>query len=46
MNITAFCVDDRLSIGMGLDPVAISQPGMLVDCMLEAFQSFAGPHGS
>jgi diacylglycerol O-acyltransferase / wax synthase len=46
MNITAFGVDDRLSIGMGLDPVAISEPEKLVDCMLEAFQSFAGPHGS
>jgi WS/DGAT/MGAT family acyltransferase len=46
MNITAFCVDDRLSIGMGLDPVAISEPAVLVECMLEAFKSFAESHGS
>ncbi len=45
MNITAFGIDDRLDIGMGLDPVAISEPAVLVECMLEAFQSFVGPHG-
>ena len=46
MNITAFGVDDQLNIGLGLDPVAIAEPEVLVDCMVDAFQSFAGPHGS
>ena len=46
MNITAFGVDDQLNVGLGLDPVAIAEPGMLVDCMMSAFQSFAGPNGS
>ena len=46
MNITGFGVDDRLDIGVGLDPTAIAEPDVLVECMLEAFQSFAGSHGS
>jgi diacylglycerol O-acyltransferase / wax synthase len=46
MNITAFAVDDQLNVGMGLDPVAIAEPGLLVACMLDAFQSLAGAHGS
>jgi WS/DGAT/MGAT family acyltransferase len=46
MNITAFGVDDQLNIGVGLDPIAIAEPQVLVECMLAAFQSFHGPHGS
>jgi diacylglycerol O-acyltransferase / wax synthase len=46
MNITAFVVDDQLNIGVGLDPVAIAEPALLVACMVEAFQSLAGAHGS
>ena len=46
MNITGFGVDDRLDIGLGLDPAAIAEPDVLVECMVEAFQSFAAAHGS
>ena len=46
MNITAFGVEDQLYIGVGVDPVAIAEPRVLVDCMQEAFQSFAGPNGT
>lgn len=46
MNITGFGVDDRLDIGIGLDPAAIAEPQVLVECIVEAFDSFAGTHGS
>jgi diacylglycerol O-acyltransferase len=46
MNITGFGVDDRLDIGIGLDPIAIAEPQVLVECIMEAFESFAGKHGS
>ena len=46
MNITGFGVDDRLDIGIGLDPTAIAEPDVLVECMVEAFQSFAATNGS
>ncbi len=46
MNITGFGVDDRLDIGLGLDPAAIAEPDVLVECMVEAFQRFGAAHGS
>ena len=46
MNITGFGVDDRLDIGLGLDPTAIAEPEVLVECMVEAFQRFSATHGS
>jgi len=46
MNVTGFGVGDRLDVGMGLDPAAIAEPDVLVECMHEAFQAFAGAHGS
>ena len=46
MNITGFGVDDRLDIGIGLDPIAIAEPDVLVECMADAFQSFGAIHGS
>jgi diacylglycerol O-acyltransferase / wax synthase len=46
MNITGFGVDDRLDIGIGLDPTAVAEPEMLVECMVDAFQSFASTNGS
>jgi diacylglycerol O-acyltransferase / wax synthase len=46
MNVTGFGVDDRLDVGIVLDPTAISEPEMLVECMKEAFQGFAGTNGS
>jgi diacylglycerol O-acyltransferase len=46
MNITAFAIDDRLDIGLGLDPGAIEKPEVLVECMVDAFAKFAVTHGS
>lgn len=46
MNITGFGVDDRLDIGLSLDPGAIADPDVLVECMTEAFQRFTATHGS
>ena len=46
MNITGFGVDDRLDIGIGLDPTAIAEPEVLVECMIDAFHRFATTHGT
>jgi hypothetical protein len=46
MNITGFGVDDRLDIGIGLDPTAVAEPAVLVECMVDAFESFASAHAS
>jgi len=45
MNVTGFGVGDRLDVGVGFDPIAIAEPEVLVACMHEAFQSFAGTNG-
>ena len=45
MNITGFGVDDRLDVGLGLDPAAIAEPDVLVECMVDAFHRFAATHG-
>ena len=41
MNITAFGNDDRLDVGIAIDSVAIKQPDRLVECLEEAFDSYA-----
>jgi WS/DGAT C-terminal domain len=46
MNITGFGIDDRLDIGLGLDPGAIEKPEILVECMVDAFASLTTTHGS
>jgi hypothetical protein len=46
MNITGFGVDDRLDIGLGLDPAAIEKPEVLVECMVDAFHRFAPTRGT
>jgi len=46
MNITGFGVDDRLDVGIALDPTAIAEPELLIECMTRAFQGFVAPHGS
>jgi WS/DGAT/MGAT family acyltransferase len=46
MNVTGFGVGDRLDIGIGLDPTAIAEPDVLLECVQEAFQSFAGANGA
>ena len=33
MNITAFGNDDRLDVGIALDPAAFAEPDLLVDCL-------------
>jgi WS/DGAT/MGAT family acyltransferase len=46
MNITGFAVDDRLDIGICLDPTAITEPDLLVQMIQSAFEGFAPTHGS
>jgi diacylglycerol O-acyltransferase / wax synthase len=46
MNITGFGVDDRLDIGICLDPTAIAEPDLLVQLVQTAFDGFAPTHGS
>jgi WS/DGAT/MGAT family acyltransferase len=41
MNITAFGNDDRLDVGLALDSVAIAHPDVLIDCLHQAFASYA-----
>lgn len=41
MNITAFGNDGRLDVGIALDPIAVTQPDLLVECLTEAFSSYA-----
>jgi hypothetical protein len=40
VNLTAFANDDRLDVGIAIDPVAVADPGLLVDCLTEAFEQF------
>lgn len=41
MNITALGNDDRLDVGIALDPAAITEPDVLVECLVEAFARLA-----
>ncbi len=41
MNITAFGNDDRLDVGIALDPAAIEEPDVLVECLTETFATYA-----
>ena len=41
MNITAFGNGERLDVGIALDPSAISEPELLVECLVSAFNGFA-----
>ena len=40
LNITAFANDDRLDIGIALDPAAITEPELLLRCLDEAFDGY------
>jgi WS/DGAT/MGAT family acyltransferase len=44
INITGFGNDDRLDVGIAIDPAAITDPDYLVECLVEAFQAFVPPH--
>ena len=41
LNVTGFGNGDRLDVGLTLDPVAIEDPDLLLECLRNAFQSFA-----
>jgi WS/DGAT/MGAT family acyltransferase len=43
VNLTAFGNADRLDVGIALDPTAISDPGLLVECIHDAFAAFVPP---
>jgi hypothetical protein len=47
-NVTASGNEDRLDIGIGLDPVAIAEPDVFIECLTAAFGRFlpAGHAGS
>jgi diacylglycerol O-acyltransferase / wax synthase len=44
MNITAFGNGDRLDVGVTLDPASVTEPDVLLGCLIAAFESLApGP---
>jgi diacylglycerol O-acyltransferase len=45
INISALGNDDRLDIGITLDPFAITEPERLLDCLQTAFSGFASSPG-
>ncbi len=40
MNISAFGNDGRLDVGIALDPAAITEPDVMLDCLKTAFDAF------
>jgi hypothetical protein len=42
VNLTAFGNGDRLDVGITFDPVAISEPNTLLDCLSAAFRNLTG----
>ncbi len=40
MNITAFGNNGRLDVGIALDPIALSHPELLVQCLTDAFEGY------
>jgi hypothetical protein len=41
MNVTGFGVGDRLDVGVTLDPAAMSEPDVFLECLAAAFEAFA-----
>ena len=41
VNLTAFGNRDRLDVGIALDPAAITEPAVLLECLDEAFARLA-----
>ena len=39
LNLTALGNDDRLDIGIAIDPNAITEPALLLDCLEAAFRT-------
>ncbi len=46
LNVSAFGNDDRLDVGIALDPAAITDPDSLLECLTEAFGAFEANSGS
>jgi hypothetical protein len=45
VNLTAFAAKDRLDVGVALDPAAITEPALFLECLAEAFaQLVRGAH--
>jgi hypothetical protein len=40
LNISAFGNEDRLDIGIAIDPATVDDPDVLLDCLNTAFSSF------
>jgi hypothetical protein len=43
VNLTAFGNKDRLDVGIALDPAAITEPAVFLECLDEAFSTLV-PH--
>ena len=41
VNLTAFGNNDRLDVGIALDPAAITEPAVFLECLDEAFATLA-----
>ena len=46
MNMTALGNEDRLDVGISLDPGAVAEPDVLLECMDEALRGFVPGHGT
>jgi WS/DGAT/MGAT family acyltransferase len=42
MNITAFGNEDRLDVGIAIDPSAITEPEYLIECLTRSFDTYRG----
>ena len=45
VNFTAFATKDRLDVGVALDPAAITEPAVFLECVAEAFAELATSKG-
>jgi len=46
VNLTAFAKGDRLDVGIALDPAAITEPTVLLECLREAFDGLVAHAGA
>jgi hypothetical protein len=46
VNLTAFGNKDRLDVGIAIDPAAITEPAVLLECLDEAFAGLVPPSGA
>jgi diacylglycerol O-acyltransferase / wax synthase len=46
VNLTAFATNDRLDVGVALDPAAITEPALFLECLDEAFTSLVPQSGA